>query len=62
MRYPCAIVPPNGVCLRALDVDVDALVVAGDVGEGVDVGLGHFVTVGGAEGLALGGLELIESR
>ena len=47
--------------LRALDVDVDPLVVAGHVGERVDVLLGHLVPVGGAERLALGGLELFES-
>ena len=47
--------------LRALDVDVDPLVVAGDVGERVDVLLGDLVPVGGAERLALGGLELVES-
>ena len=47
--------------LRAVDVDVDPLVVAGHVGERVDVLLGHLVPVGGAEDLALGGLELFES-
>ena len=35
--------------LRALGVDVDPLVVAGDVGERVDVLLGDLVPVGGAE-------------
>ena len=46
---------------RALRVDVDPLVVAGDVGERVDVVLGDLVPVGGAEVLALRLLELVES-
>ena len=47
--------------LRALHVDVDPLVVAGDVGERVDVLLRDLVPVAGAELLALGLLELVES-
>ena len=48
--------------LRALGIDVDPLVVAGGVGERVDVVLGDLVPVGDAELLALGPLELVESR
>src|SRR5262249_19376651 len=47
--------------LRALHVDVDPLVVAGDVRERVDVGLGDLMPVAGAEDFALGLLELLET-
>ena len=47
--------------LRAVHVDVDPLVVAGDVGERVDVLLRDLVPVAGAELLALGLLELVKS-
>src|SRR3954447_10478021 len=52
---------PERRVLRALDVHVDPLVVAGDVGERVDVLLCDLVPVGGPERLALGLLELVES-
>jgi hypothetical protein len=46
----------------ALLVDVDPLVVPGDVREGVHVLLRHLVPVRDAEVVALGLLELVESR
>ena len=47
--------------LRALGVDVDELVVAGDVGEGVDVLLGDLVPVADAELLADVRLDLVDA-
>ena len=50
VRLPWATVVPNGLSrLRPLDVDVDPLVVARDLGELVDVLLGDLDPVGGAE-------------
>jgi hypothetical protein len=48
--------------LGALGIHVDPLVVAGGVGEGVDVLLGDLVPVGDAQLLALRLLELVQSR
>ena len=47
--------------LRALDVDVDPLVVAGQLGEPVDVLLGDLAPVARADGLADQGLKLLDS-
>ena len=54
-------VEPNGRLRRALGVDVDPLVVAGGVGEGVDLGLGDLVPVADAELLADLGLEFVDA-
>jgi hypothetical protein len=52
--------PAERRLLRPLDVDVDPVVVAGDVGELVDRLLGHEVPVRDPDLLALVGFEVVQ--
>jgi hypothetical protein len=58
VRFPCAIVVPNG--LRALDVDVDPLVVAAQLRELVDHLLRHLAPAARADELALERFDLLD--
>jgi hypothetical protein len=53
--------PEGALLLGALDVDVDPLVVAGEIRVGVDVLLRDLLPVGRADGLALQGLEPLDA-
>jgi hypothetical protein len=54
-------VPLNGPPGGPFRVDVDPLVVAGRVGERIDLLLGHLVPLAVAEVLALGRRELVQA-
>ena len=57
VRNPWAIVVPNGVAAAPLRIDVDELVVVGDIGELVDLVLGDLEPFAGALVVVDVGLE-----